>query len=72
MSITGANKKGRGRPPVGSVAINVRLPPDQLARLDTWRTAEADAPSRPEAIRRLVDLVLKGKDDDRHGVHEGS
>jgi hypothetical protein len=41
-----------GRPPVGSTSINVRLPPAELAALDTWIAKQQDPqPSRPEAIR---------------------
>jgi hypothetical protein len=32
----------------------VRLPPDQLAKVDRWREAQDDKPTRPEAIRRIV------------------
>lgn len=38
----------------------VRLAPDQLARLDTWIEQQADKPSRPEAIRRLLQAKLQG------------
>jgi len=52
-----------GRPPVGSTPINVRLPPDELAMLDVWITAQDDPkPSRPEALRQLARKGLgKGK-----------
>jgi hypothetical protein len=30
-------------------------------QLDDWRRQQADLPGRPEAIRRLVELGLKGK-----------
>ena len=50
--------KGRGRPATGATPVMVRLPPDQLAKVDRWREAQADAPSRPEAIRRLVEKAL--------------
>jgi len=32
----------------------VRLQPPDLAALDAWIKLQADKPSRPEAIRRLV------------------
>jgi hypothetical protein len=39
--------------------IGVRMPPDQLARLDVWIIAQPGVkPTRPEAIRRLVDVRL--------------
>jgi hypothetical protein len=51
-------KKPRGRPPVDSEAVNVRLPVDALKALDDWRRQQDDLPSRPEAIRRLLAKVL--------------
>jgi hypothetical protein len=47
-----------GRPPVDSEAVNVRFLRDDLDRLDEWRAAQDDEPSRPEAIRRLVEKAL--------------
>jgi hypothetical protein len=38
--------------------IGVRLQPDALARLDAWITRQDDAPTRPEAMRRLLDTAL--------------
>ena len=56
MSDAIADTRKRGRPPVGSVGVMVKLPPDQLAALDAWiaeRSPDA-ALSRPEAIRALL------------------
>jgi hypothetical protein len=39
----------------------VRIQPVMTARLDHWRSGEHDLPSRPEAIRRLVELGLTAK-----------
>lgn len=41
-----------------SEAINVRMERDMIDRLDDFRRAEKDMPSRPEAIRRLVEKGL--------------
>lgn len=60
-SIDGA-RKPRGRPAVGSTAINLRLPPDLLAALDAWREGQQDAPRRPEAVRRLVAQAVDADD----------
>jgi hypothetical protein len=57
MSITGA-RKGPGRPRVGSTSVNLRLPPAELAVLDQWIEAQTDAPTRPEAARRLLRQAL--------------
>jgi hypothetical protein len=39
----------------------MRVSADFLKRLDYWRRAQEDQPSRAEAIRRLVDIALKVK-----------
>jgi hypothetical protein len=44
---------------MGAEFIHLRLLPDQLARVKVWIAAQPKPrPSRPEAIRRLVDLGL--------------
>jgi hypothetical protein len=43
----------------------VRLHEPQLSKLDAWIARQQDEPSRPEAIRRLLDEALKRKDRDR-------
>ncbi len=40
-------------------ALAVPLSPEQLDRLDGWiAQQDGDKPSRPEAVRRLLDLLL--------------
>jgi hypothetical protein len=53
-------KKRRGRPKTTGrgEGILVRLHDDALKSLDAWSHAQEDEPSRPEAIRRLVELGL--------------
>ena len=41
--------------------IMVRMPPAELGELDGWIKRQTEKPSRPEAIRRLVELGLKAK-----------
>ena len=41
--------------------INIRVDDEFLKRLDDWRRKQDDLPGRPESIRRLVELALKGK-----------
>jgi hypothetical protein len=60
-TITDNRKKRVGRPRVGAVLIGVRVPPADLAVLDAWIKMNAPDLSRPEAIRRLVELGLKAK-----------
>jgi hypothetical protein len=60
LSINNIRKKrGRGRPPVGATPIMVRMPPAELGALDNWIGSQTDELSRPEAIRRLVELGLR-------------
>ena len=52
-------KKKQGAPPAGEgTLIGLRLPPATLARVDRWAASQKDHPSRPEAVRRLVELGL--------------
>jgi hypothetical protein len=52
-------KKRRGPPPIGQgIQIQVRIQPNKLAELDRWIAAQTDQPSRPEAIRRIVERAL--------------
>jgi hypothetical protein len=39
----------------------VRFQPGLMSELDAWRADQDDGPSRPEAIRRLVEFGLKTK-----------
>ncbi|KQW22952.1 hypothetical protein ASC80_06390 [Afipia sp. Root123D2] len=59
--IDSAKKRKKGRPPVDSIAVNVRLPMDAVSEIDDWRRQQEDLPGRPEAIRRLVELGLRGR-----------
>ena len=50
----------RGPAPTGKgTQVQVRLQPKQLARLDAWIRKQADSPTRPEAVRRLLEQALK-------------
>jgi hypothetical protein len=44
--------------PDKSIPALVRLQPELADRIDAWRRQQADLPTRPEAIRRLVELAL--------------
>jgi hypothetical protein len=63
-SISVITKKRRGRPVTTGkgTLIGVRLLDDPLSSLDAWiaKQKEPDL-SRPEAIRRLIELGLKVK-----------
>jgi len=57
------NPKKRGRPKTTGKGqlIGVRLLPEPLAALDAWIAKQREPVTRPEAIRRLIELGLKGK-----------
>jgi len=38
--------------------VGVRLQPQDLAKLDAWRERQDDRPTRPEAIRRILEKAL--------------
>jgi hypothetical protein len=53
-------RKSRGRPSTGAESVHLRVLPDQYAAIDAWITKQKDPTlTRPEAIRRLVELGLK-------------
>lgn len=51
----------RGRPPTNATSIHLTLRPDQLTALDAWIEHQPDTLSRPEAVRRLMEIGLKGQ-----------
>jgi hypothetical protein len=56
-----SHKRKRGPPPTGKgELIGVRLRPPALSALDAWIRNAGATLSRPEAIRRLVELALAG------------
>jgi hypothetical protein len=52
-----------GRPPgkIQDRILQMRVSDDFIESVDKWATRQPDNPSRSEAIRRLVELALKGK-----------
>lgn len=53
-------KKRRGPAPTGKgTPVQVRMQTDALAKVDAWAKSENDKPTRPEAIRRLIDVALR-------------
>jgi len=55
-----SSKKARGRPATGKgEPLLVRIQPAQLKALDAWVSHHPlPRPTRPEAIRRLLDIGL--------------
>jgi hypothetical protein len=60
-SISRTEKRTRGRPATNPTSIHLTLAPGPLADVDRWIEKQKEPPSRPEAIRRLVELGLKAK-----------
>jgi len=57
-----STRKSRGRPPTGAESVHLRILPDQSASIDAWIAKQKEPElTRPEAIRRLVELGLKVK-----------
>jgi hypothetical protein len=56
----GVDKRGRGRPLVGSTPILVRVPPDLMRQIDAWRRTRMSAPCRPAAMREMAEMFLAG------------
>jgi hypothetical protein len=55
-------RKTRGRPPTGAESVHLRVLPDQSAAIDVWIAKQKEPElTRPEAIRRLVELGLKAR-----------
>ncbi|WP_374330446.1 hypothetical protein [Aestuariivirga sp.] len=52
-------KSPRKRAAGTGTPVLVRIQSDGLVALDRWRKKQADMPSRPEAIRRLVEFGMK-------------
>jgi hypothetical protein len=53
-------RKSRGRPPTGAESVHLRILPEQSAAIAAWIAKQKEPEiSRPEAIRRLVELGLK-------------
>jgi hypothetical protein len=62
-TISDNRKKKRpiGRPRVGAILIGVRVPPNGVDDIDAWIKKNEPDLSRPEAIRRLVEIGLRAK-----------
>jgi hypothetical protein len=62
MSISSAQKKGRGRPAVGAKPINVRFPPAELEALDAYiATQQQGEVTRPAVIRSIIRTFLANR-----------
>src|SRR5258707_8984261 len=58
-SISSTEKRRRGRPRTNPVAQHFTMSPQLSAALDGWIAGQPDPkPTRPEAIRRLIEMGL--------------
>jgi hypothetical protein len=65
-------KKHIGRPPVGAIPVLVRIPPADMKPIDDWISEQTKFISRPEAIRRLVELGLTLKHNRKQAPAAGA
>ncbi len=69
MASDSRRKRGRPKTMGEGKLVGVRILPDLLAQLDAWIADRSDPkPSRPEAIRRLVELGLMVKPRSRRSI----
>jgi hypothetical protein len=61
MSNAARDTTKRKRAEKPGTPIMVRVQPAELASLDAWIKHQPDALSRPEAVRRLMEIGLKGQ-----------
>lgn len=52
------NVRKAGRPAINATPLTVRVPPPQLAQLDAWIEQQPETPTRPEAVRQLLEIAL--------------
>jgi hypothetical protein len=63
-SIKENQKRKRGRPATGrDPAVTTRIPEKAIKMLDKW--AKSEGISRGEAMRRLIEAGLQGRDKNR-------
>jgi len=68
-SISRTEKRSRGRPRVDPTSIHLTLAPSYIEPLDAWIAEQPDPkPSRPEAIRRLLEIGLRQEFGDEDGT----
>jgi len=60
-SIFRTEKRGPGRPATNPRSIHLTLLPKPLADVDAWIAKQKELLTRPEAIRRLVEMGLNVK-----------
>jgi len=59
---TSKQPERRSRAKTTGTLVGTRFQPDLLEAIDLWRKAQSDLPTRPEAVRRLVELGMRSED----------
>jgi hypothetical protein len=60
-------KRRGGRPATGHDPVTaLRMPASLATRVEEWAKQQPDQPSRSEAIRRMIEMVLKMKEKRRN------
>lgn len=54
--------KRKPRATTTGTLVGTRFQSDLLEAVDLWRKAQPDLPTRPEAVRRLVELGMRDAD----------
>jgi hypothetical protein len=58
VNVNTENPTQKRRPSATGILVGTRLQPGLLEAVDHWRKMQLDLPTRPEAVRRLVQLAL--------------
>jgi len=58
-SVLRTKKRGRGRPATNPTSIHLTLLPRPMGEVDAWIAQQEELLTRPEAIRRLVEIGLR-------------
>lgn len=64
MHIMSDYDKPKRRSETTGTLVGTRFQPTLLDAIDTWRKKQDDLPTRPEAVRRLVELGMTYKADE--------
>lgn len=59
---TSSQPERKARAKTTGTLVGTRFQPDLLKAIDIWRKAQSDLPTRPEAVRRLVELGMRNPD----------
>lgn len=66
-----SNEQPKRRAPTTGTLVGTRFQASLLNAIDSWRKEQEDLPTRPEAVRRLVELGLRLKRASAHMQHHG-